>query len=102
MVQVLRTAPAPDQAIVADNRSIAVNGADGGLAFGPSVDKRELQTVFDATFYRPINTTFTGEPILCRFCFLWQSYQSLEPMRAVSSNENIKVRAKLINYLTTS
>ena len=70
MVEVLRTALAPDQAIVADNRSIAVNGADGGLAFGPYVDKSELQTVFDATFYRPINTTFTGEPILRRFYFL--------------------------------
>ena len=77
MVEVLRTAPAPDEAIVADNRSIAINGADGGLAFGPSVDKRELQTVFDATFYRSINTTFTGESILCRFYFLQQSYQAL-------------------------
>lgn len=79
MVEVLRTAPALDEAIVADNRSIAVNGADGGLAFGPSVDKRELQTVFDATFYRPINTTFTGGPILYSFRFLQQSYQALNP-----------------------
>jgi hypothetical protein len=69
VVEVLRTAPAPDQAITADNRSIAVNGADGGLAFGPTLDKSQLQTVFDATFYRPINTTFTGESIFAEYVF---------------------------------
>ena len=60
IVEVLRTAPAPDQPIMQGDRSIAVHGADGGLAFGPTPDRRERQGVFDATFYRPVNTSFTG------------------------------------------
>ena len=59
-VEVLRTAPAPDEPIVHDSQSIAVRGADGGLMFGPSPDTMS-QTVFDTAFYRPVNTTFTGD-----------------------------------------
>ncbi len=87
-VEVLRTAPVPDQVIAAGNRSIAVTGADGGLAFGPVLDGTGLQTVFDATFFRPINTTFTGEEApLCRICYLQKLARgpSLGPTRAVSS-----------------
>ena len=41
-------------------QSIPVHGADGGLAFGPTPNPQARQTVFDATFYRPVNTSFTG------------------------------------------
>lgn len=67
LVDVLRTAPAPDEALAKGNRSIAVHGADGGLAFGPTLDKRDRQTVFDATFYRPVNTSFTGDASIRAF-----------------------------------
>ena len=60
IVEVLRTAPAPDEAITRGSQSIPVHGADGGLAFGPTPDPQDRQTVFDATFDRPINTSFTG------------------------------------------
>ena len=60
VVEVLRTAPAPDEAIMRGNQSIPVHGADGGLAFGPTPDPQDRQMVFDATFYRPVNTVFTG------------------------------------------
>ena len=52
--------PAPDEAIMRGNQSISVRGADGGLAFGPTPNPQDRQTVFDATFYRPVNTSFTG------------------------------------------
>lgn len=60
IVEVLRTAPAPDEAILRGGQSIPVHGADGGLAFGPTPNWQDRQTVFDATFYRPVNASFTG------------------------------------------
>ena len=75
-VFVLRTSPAPDQPLVeeassgaaaapdqpqaAGNGSIAVHGADGGLAFGLASPPNARQTVFDAALYRPVNAGFTG------------------------------------------
>ena len=71
VVEVLRMAPAPDEAIMRGGRSIPVHGADGGLAFGPTPDPQDRQVVFDATFYRPVNTSFTGSlplPGCCSLC----------------------------------
>lgn len=73
-VFVLRASPAPDQPLVgatigatAANQaqpnlagSIAVHGADGGLAFGPAPPPGARQTVCDGVLSRPVNTTFTG------------------------------------------
>lgn len=74
-VFVLRAAPAADQPLVgassgapaaagqaqaATNGSIAIHGADGGLAFGLASPPGARQTVFDAVLYRPVNTSFTG------------------------------------------
>ena len=59
-VEALHTAPSPDEALVQGNRSIAVRGAADGLMFGPTPDA-VAQTVFDTAFYRPVNTTFTGD-----------------------------------------
>ncbi|KAK9917273.1 hypothetical protein WJX75_002617 [Coccomyxa subellipsoidea] len=73
-VNVLRASPGVDEpvvrngaaaadasgAAVAANR-IVVRGSDGGLDFGLGVSRSAPQTVWDATFSRPVNTSFTGE-----------------------------------------
>ena len=70
IVEVLRVAPAPDQAVMRGDRSIPVHGADGGLAFGPTPERQSWQTVFDPTFYRPVNTSFTGLFLSCAIAYL--------------------------------
>lgn len=67
-VDVLRASPGADEPIVRSGAAaaarpedmIAVHGADGGLAFGLNINRTAHHTVFDATFYRPVNTTYTG------------------------------------------
>jgi hypothetical protein len=74
-VFVLHTAPTADQPLLAagsgaatsadpqqaaQQGSIAIRGADDGLDFGLDGVLAAQQTVFDATFYRPVNTSFTG------------------------------------------
>lgn len=72
-VFVLHTAPTADQPLLAagldpaasapqqaQQGSIAIRGADGGLDFGLDGILAAQQTVFDATFYRPVNTSFIG------------------------------------------
>ena len=68
-VNVLRASPQVDQPIVKggadaaaapDSDTIAVRGADGGLDFGLHVSRTSPETIFDATLYRVVNTTFTG------------------------------------------
>ena len=79
-VFVLHADPMPDQPLVAagsssepdqaaqEGGSIAVRGADGGLDFGLDGRSLQRQTVFDATFYRPVNTIFTGDQALGSLC----------------------------------
>ena len=79
-VNVLRASPSLDEPVVKSNADgaaatdsdmIAVRGADGGLDFGLHVSRTRPETIFDATLYRVVNTTFTGAqrvntPISCR------------------------------------
>jgi hypothetical protein len=82
LVEVLRTSPGQDEPVLRANGtaggadgsapdSIPVRGADGGLAFGLDVQRSVMQTVFDATFYRPVNTSFTGRALLLVLCSRW-------------------------------
>lgn len=76
-VNVLRASPGIDEPVVkhgsaaaADSGAaaagtISVRGADGGLDFGLGASRSAPQTIFDATFSRPVNTTFTGAG-MCR------------------------------------
>lgn len=68
-VNVLRTSPSLDEQVVKsggdataapESDTIAVRGADVGLDFGLHVSGTSPETIFDATLYRVVNTTFTG------------------------------------------
>ena len=70
-VNVLRASPGLDEPIARNGGAaadvsaaaadtIGVHGADGGLDFGLGVSRSAPQTVWDATFSRPVNTSFTG------------------------------------------
>lgn len=72
-VNVLRASPGVDEPVVRNGAAaadasgaavaadtIVVRGSDGGLDFGLGVSRSAPQTVWDATFSRPVNTSFTG------------------------------------------
>ncbi len=92
IVEALHTAPALDEPIVQGNQSIAVRGAADGLMFGPTSDTRS-QTVFDTAFYRPVNTTFTGDAC-CQKSFSCFEHSSQARLHAMSCAHHAPIPSK--------
>ena len=49
------------------NGSIAISGSSGGLSFPMNVHQDNTFSMFDASFNRPLNVSFTGDFFISSF-----------------------------------